>query len=201
MPTPYTPTGVEAVRVSVCSHFILMFVCAQSLSAAITLAHAMRLEMAWTASLLYVAAQLIGAVLAGLIAWLEGSLSMPTADPAVTPLLALSAEAIFSFALCLVHLDVLAAQKLRTGRRGNGFFGLAMGLIFHAGTVTVGEISGGVFNPAAGIGVWIASALTGGGLGIGGLMYYIVGPVMGACLAQAVHTLRAAAEDAAFLEA
>ena len=161
----------------------------------------MRLEMAWTAGVVYVAAQLTGAFLAGLVAWLEGSLSMPTVDTNVTPLLALSAEAIFAFALCLVHLDVLAAQKLRTGRRGNGFFGLAMGFTFLAGTVTVGEISGGVFNPAAGIGVWLANAVTGGGLDLGGLLYYIIGPVVGACLAQAVHALRAAAEGGVVLVA
>jgi aquaporin Z len=57
-------------------------------------------------------------------------------------------EALFTFALCYVVLNV-ATSKSQTG---NSFFGLAIGFTVLAGAFAVGGISGGAFNPAVSLG-------------------------------------------------
>lgn len=62
---------------------------------------------------------------------------------------ALLAEFIFTFALVFVILNVALAR----GTSGNTFYGIAIGFIVAAGIYSVGDISGGVFNPAVAVGV------------------------------------------------
>ena len=85
-----------------------------------------------------------------------------------------------------MHANVLTAKGPITGREGNGYFGLAMGFTFLAGFVTLGPISGGLFNPAVGLGLWLANGLTGGGFGLGSVLYYLIAPPVGALAAERV---------------
>jgi aquaporin Z len=41
------------------------------------------------------------------------------------------------------------------GTAGNSFYGLAIGFTVLAGAVSVGGVSGGAFNPAVGLGVFV----------------------------------------------
>lgn len=96
----------------------------------------------------YWIAQLTGALLAALAA---GNLrGIPAAEPAAPPVAAaLVAELLFTFALVFVILHVATAK----GTAGNPTYGLAIGFTVMAGAFAVGDISGGVFNPAVGVGV------------------------------------------------
>jgi len=60
-------------------------------------------------------------------------------------------EFLFTFALAWVVLNTATAK----GTAGNSFYGLAIGMTVMTGAVAVGGISGGAFNPAVGLGVFM----------------------------------------------
>jgi aquaporin Z len=60
-------------------------------------------------------------------------------------------EFLFTFALAWVVLNTATAK----GTEGNSFYGLAIGFTVLSGAVAVGGISGGAFNPAVGLGVFV----------------------------------------------
>jgi aquaporin Z len=60
-------------------------------------------------------------------------------------------EFLYTFALAWVVLNTATAK----GTAGNSFYGLAIGFTVLSGAVAVGGVSGGAFNPAVGLGVFI----------------------------------------------
>lgn len=60
-------------------------------------------------------------------------------------------ELLFTFALAWAVLNSATAK----GTSGNSFYGLAIGFTVFAGATAVGGISGGAFNPAVGLGVFL----------------------------------------------
>ena len=60
-------------------------------------------------------------------------------------------EFLFTFALAWTVLNVATTKATM----GNSFYGLAIGFTVLVGAITVGGISGGAFNPAVGLGVWV----------------------------------------------
>ena len=96
----------------------------------------------------YVTFQIIAGVLAAIaVKFLKGSASVTLLQPATVP--ALLAEFLFTFALVYVVLSTATAK----GTSGNSFYGLAIGFTVMVGAFSVGNISGGVFNPAVAIGI------------------------------------------------
>jgi len=95
---------------------------------------------------------------------------------------ALAAEVVFTAALVLVVLNVAATRETE----GNSFYGLAIGMTVAAGAFVAGPISGGVFNPAVGIGATLSDAFYGGG-SWSSVWLYVVGPLLGAAIAAAIH--------------
>jgi len=96
----------------------------------------------------YMLFQVVGAVLAALAAkYLKGGAATAPMSPATMP--ALLAEFLFTFALVFVVLNVATAK----GTSGNSFYGLAIGFTVMTGAFAVGNISGGVFNPAVAVGI------------------------------------------------
>ena len=98
----------------------------------------------------YWIAQVVGGVVAGVIA-------RAVVNPVAVKTLTLSGHAeaagavvelVATFALCYVMLNVATSKD----QPGNGFFGLAIGFTVVAGAFAVGGISGGVFNPAVALG-------------------------------------------------
>ena len=57
---------------------------------------------------------------------------------------ALGAEFLYTFALVFVILNVATSEATE----GNGYYGAAIAFVVLAGALTVGEFSGGSFNPA-----------------------------------------------------
>jgi aquaporin Z len=64
---------------------------------------------------------------------------------------ALLVEFLYTFALCYVVLNVATAKATA----GNSFYGLAIGFTVLAAAYSVGNISGGAFNPAVAVGITI----------------------------------------------
>jgi len=96
----------------------------------------------------YMIFQVMGAVLAGFIVkFLKGGAAVAPLQPATVP--ALLAEFLFTFALVYVVLNVATAK----GTSGNSFYGLAIGFTVLVGAFSVGNISGGAFNPAVAAGI------------------------------------------------
>lgn len=101
----------------------------------------------------YVIAQVLGAVVAALIA---GHLGGGGTEPKIIEVApSLLAELLGTFALAYVILNVATAK----GTAGNSFYGLAIGFTVTAMAFAFGGISGGAFNPAVAIGGSIMSLL------------------------------------------
>ena len=96
----------------------------------------------------YMVCQTLGAVLAALaVNFLKAGAAVAPLQPATGP--ALVAEFLFTFALVYVVLNVATAK----GTSGNSFYGLAIGFTVLVGAFSVGNISGGAFNPAVAVGI------------------------------------------------
>jgi aquaporin Z len=117
--------------------------------------------------------QVVGAVLAALaVKYLKGGAVVAPLQPATVP--ALLAEFLFTFALVYVVLNVATAK----GTSGNSFYGLAIGFTVLVGAFSVGNISGGAFNPAVAVGISIMGLSSWGNIWI-----YLVSEFAGAAVA------------------
>lgn len=130
----------------------------------------------------YVAAQTAGAVAAAAVV-----LFFKTGE-SVTPLApqlasAFAAELLFTFALVYVVLNVATARATN----GNSHFGMAIGFTVLAGAFAVGDVSGGVFNPAVAVGVMTMGLLPWGHL----WLYFAAELVGGAAAAYAFRAINA----------
>lgn len=101
----------------------------------------------------YVAAQLLGALVAAALARVVAGGGHHGAMPGVGR--QLIAEFLFTFALAYVVLNVATAR----GTDGNSFYGLAIGFTVAAGAFAVGPVSGGAFNPAVAFGAMVDGIL------------------------------------------
>jgi aquaporin Z len=96
----------------------------------------------------YMIFQIMGAMLAALVVnFLKAGAAVAPLQPATVP--ALLAEFLFTFALVYVVLNVATAKDTS----GNSFYGLAIGFTVAVGAFSVGNISGGAFNPAVAAGI------------------------------------------------
>jgi aquaporin Z len=96
----------------------------------------------------YMIFQIVAGVVAALaVKFLKGGAEVTAMRPATLP--ALLAEFLFTFALVYVVLNAATAK----GTAGNSFYGLAIGFTVMVGAFSVGNISGGAFNPAVAVGI------------------------------------------------
>ncbi|MEE2899368.1 MAG: aquaporin [Gemmatimonadota bacterium] len=134
----------------------------------------------------YIGAQILGAWLASsAVLLITGATFAPAPGADYGTLPVLMAEVLATFALALVILNVATAKATE----GNSYYGLAIGFTVLAGAFAVGPVSGGVFNPAVGIGPITVDLLAGEG-SLGNLWLYIVGPIVGAALAVPVFRMQ-----------
>lgn len=128
---------------------------------AVTLAILARKKIGLAEALKYISAQLLAAVLAGLLysmvhQWSSFPLGpqrgFTWADVAV-------AEIVFTLVLCFVVLSVAVIPQVPTD-----MFGLAIGSCVTVGGIAVGKISGGSLNPAVSFAVAATHMLNGGTL-------------------------------------
>ena len=134
----------------------------------------------------YILSQLAGAILAALLVnWLGGAVMEIAPSDSASILQILAVEAIFTFALVLVILNVATNPKTE----GNSYYGLAIGFTIMAAAFVGGGISGGVYNPAVGTGPILVDLIMGDGDTLSNLWYYLVGPIVGAISAAYVYKL------------
>ncbi len=148
---------------------------------AVTLAMLLRGRIRPREAAAYAGAQLAGASLAALaVKAVTGLAFVPEPAISASPLAVLLVEGLFTFLLALVVLNVATTRA----EEGNAYFGIAIGFTVMAGAFAGGAISGGVFNPALGVGTALVSAAL-GEAGLGAAWYYVAGPLAGAALAAA----------------
>ena len=134
----------------------------------------------------YILSQLAGAFLAAIfVQWVGGAIMEVGPSNTASVLQILSVEAIFTFALVLVILNVATNPKTE----GNSYYGLAIGFTVMAGAFAGGGISGGAYNPAVGTGPILVDVIMGDGNTLSNLWYYLVGPIVGAMVAAYVYKL------------
>ncbi len=125
----------------------------------------------------YMAAQIAGAVVAGLVVnYLKAGAMVTPASPDVPR--ALLVEVLFTFALAYVVLHVATSKK----SSGNSYFGLAIGFTLLVGAFAGGNISGGAYNPAVAVGI-----TTMGLSSVSNIWVFLVGNFTGAILAALVY--------------
>ena len=121
----------------------------------------------------YMIFQTVGAVLAAFVVrFLKQGTTVSPLLPATVP--ALVAEFLFTFALVYVVLNVATAK----GTSGNSFYGLAIGFTVLVGAFSVGNISGGAFNPAVAVGISVMGLSSWANLWI-----YVIADFAGAAVA------------------
>lgn len=80
-------------------------------------------------------------------------------------------ELVYTFMLCFVVLNVACSSA----SKDNQYYGLAIGYTIVAGGYAVGAVSGGVFNPAVGLGVDLASLHKGFGYSLIYMLFQFAG--------------------------
>jgi aquaporin Z len=124
---------------------------------AVSLAVFVRGKMAANELGAYVIAQIVAAVVAGLVVVVLGYDADEAADVAGAGKM-LVVEFLFTFALAWVVLNVATSR----GTEGNSFYGLAIGFTVAAGAFSVGAVSGAAFNPAVAVGAMVMGILSWG---------------------------------------
>lgn len=138
----------------------------------------------------YVIAQLLGAFLGAAtsylalsnIAGVDKASFAVAANPDASLLAVCLVEAVFTFMLMLVVMNVAVSKKTK----GNSFYGLAIGFTIVVAAFVAGGISGGAFNPAVATGSILWDTLFADGVGggeLGKLWIYWLAPCTGAMLA------------------
>lgn len=144
---------------------------------AVTLASVLRGNFSWMEAVGYWVAQLAGSVVGGLVVCSQKGCG--NATPFAVPIPVIIAEALFTFALVWVVLNVATTPK----NSGNGFYGIAIGSTVIAGAYAVGSISGGAFNPAVAVGLGVMNLID-----FGSIWMHLVGEIFGAVLATFTYT-------------
>ena len=153
---------------------------------AVSLAVHMRGKMSAGEMISYWGAQVLGALVAALVAtWAAGQGFAPAPGPDASAAVALTLEFLFTFALALVVLNTATSPLTE----GNSYYGLAIGFTVVVGAFAAGGISGGAFNPAVGLGPILIDTIHGGS-SIGHVWLYLVGPLLGGALAAVVFKLQ-----------
>ncbi|HWB39627.1 MAG TPA: aquaporin [Gemmatimonadales bacterium] len=182
--TPFAPLAIGA------SLMIMVFmgghISGAHYNPAVSVACAMRKKLPWSEVAPYVAAQLLGAMAAAFTVYglLDQTFTLAPAE-GFSATRAVVVEALYTFALALVVLNVATIQKTK----GNSFYGLAIGFTIVVAAFAGGPLSGGAFNPAVGFGPILVHSILGDGT-LGTLWIYFVGPLLGAVVAAAAFAVQ-----------
>lgn len=122
---------------------------------AVTVAVWIRKKIDGRDAIMYIIFQIIGASLAALLAHWYVNADLTPMDMTDKIARGLTGEIIGTFALAYVVLNVATAK----GNTGNSFYGLAIGFTVFVMASAFGRITGGAFNPAVAVGLWIMNAV------------------------------------------
>jgi glycerol uptake facilitator protein len=167
---------------------------------AVTLTLAVTRRFPWREVGPYMAAQLVGAALGGLlIVAAFGTASVDVSNAGAVSFgdgvgypRAILAEALATYLLMLTVM-AMAVDK----RAPAGWAGLMIGLSVTCLVLVFGPLTGAAVNPARAFGPFVASALVGGDVPWSQLPAYVIGSVLGALLAAVSYDLLARPRDVA----
>lgn len=150
---------------------------------AVTVALLLNKKISHNEAKLYILTQFGAAIIASAIYLIiNNKVFTPVIGKGITTLSAIAIEVLFTFLLATVVLHVAVSEKTK----GNNYYGLAIGFTVLAGALVAGPISGGIFNPAVGVGpllfdfVHLGNNLT-------SLVVYLLAPLTGGVLAALVY--------------
>eukprot|EP00457_Paulinella_chromatophora_P007510 gb/GEZN01007533.1/.p1 GENE.gb/GEZN01007533.1/~~gb/GEZN01007533.1/.p1 ORF type:complete len:282 (-),score=27.15 gb/GEZN01007533.1/:635-1480(-) len=129
----------------------------------------------------YVGVQLFAGMCAAVTYWLLTDVAFAQFPQGSTPGQAFFCECIFTGLLMYVILNTATTKSLE----GNSFYGMAIGFTLFTGAVAVGDVSGGVFNPAVGFGPIIMNAIVHGKENFSSIWIYFLAPLFGSAVAVA----------------
>jgi aquaporin Z len=144
---------------------------------AVTLAVFIRRRISASDALIYMASQILGALIAGLVVSVFVDLPDKAGESGMVISKALLGELLGTFALAYVVLNVATAKA----NAGNSYFGLAIGFTVFVMATALGSFSGGAFNPAVAVGFIVLNFIK-----FGSIWIYLVGCLVGGALAGAV---------------
>jgi MIP family channel proteins len=152
---------------------------------AVTLAAYLTGKIRAPLALLYVAAQVVGATLAGVLLlrtfaaeiWQPVSLGSPTLGAGVAPTTGLFIEAALTFVLVFVVLSVTVRDETAVG-----FFGFSAGAALLCGILIGGPLTGAALNPARAFGPALVSGTW------SHQWVYWIGPLVGAILSAVAYS-------------
>ena len=153
---------------------------------AVTLGCLMRGATPLSDAVTYWIVQLLGGVAAAAAAGFLGAGVEVAPGAGISSVQALVNEILFTFALVFVVLNVATSKD----HPNNSFYGLAIGCTVLVGAFAGGEISGGAYNPAVGLGSNFVKGA------FGNMWLYLVGPLAGGALAAVIFRITNAAEFA-----
>ncbi|MEI7653584.1 MAG: aquaporin [bacterium] len=137
-------------------------------------------KLSTTKTMRYISSQILGAVAGVLIAYvLNGKDFVVAPSTGSFFYQQVIAEALFTFALVTAVFHTAVSKDAA----GNSYFGLVIGMTVLIGAYTVGQISGGAFNPAVGLAPLLVSASKMHVVGVESILLYTVGPLLGGELA------------------
>jgi len=170
----------------------LGFISGAHFNPAVTLAVWIMGRIAPMRAVLYVAAQLVGALGAGLAlkavfadAWQPSNIGSPALGPGITPVLGIGVEAVLTALLVLVVIGTAVDS------RGPKIGGLAIGLAVAADILVGGPLTGAAMNPAR----WFGPAVAAGAFAD----WYVwwIGPAIGAAVAALLYRFALSQRDEA----
>ncbi len=155
----------------------------------VTIALAARGRFAWRDVPGYVVAQVVGGVLAGLLAWatygkhgITAGLGGTRLSPSATVLTGLVVEALAAFLLVLAYYALFVEEQVTRGAAG-----LGVGLAYGTAILALAPITGASANFARTFGTDLSLALGGGHAAWGDLWIYAVAPLVGGIVAVYVY--------------
>ncbi len=156
----------------------------------VTIALAARGRFAWRDVPGYLVAQVVGGILAGLLAWAVYGKAGITAglggavhlNPTATVLVGLVAEALAAFLLVLAYYALFVEERVSRNAAG-----LGVGLAYGTAILALAPITGASANFARTFGTDLSLALGGGHAYWGDLWIYAVAPLVGGIVAVYVY--------------
>jgi aquaporin Z len=169
----FSPIAIGSVLM--CMVFAGAHISGAHYNPAVTLAVVLRGRISVSEGILFVIAQIVGAIAASYIVMFLAADKIPAIAPTIQNITGgLIAELFGTFALAYVVLNVATAK----GTVGNMFYGLAIGFTVLSMAYALGGTSGGAFNPAVAIGISLMHLVSWSNIWI-----YLVGCFGGAALA------------------
>jgi len=184
-------SGIAAAPIAIgCALMIMVYmgghVSGAHYNPAVTIAVYMRGAASKSDVAPYIAAQILGSVLAALtVQFVTGETFAPAPGSGYGVPAVVLAEFLATFALVLVILNVATSKATE----GNSYYGLAIGFTVLAMAYAVGPVSGGAFNPAVGVGPILVDTILGGG-SAADVWIYLVGPIAGGVAAVPVFRMQ-----------